>query len=127
MTNQELFDTVVNHLVAQGRPAMDNSSGDCFYRDGLGRKCAIGCLIPDDKYHTGMEGRAVISCPDVAGAAGLALDQLDLARALQTVHDVWDPGEDGASDANDRLSLCATMYGLNRGTQQLPIWEECNA
>lgn len=36
--------------------AMDNRSGRCYYRDSSGNKCAVGCLIPDDKYDIGMEG-----------------------------------------------------------------------
>ena len=46
-TNQEAFDKVVRHLVAQGRPAI-NANGSCAYLSEDGRKCAAGCLIPED-------------------------------------------------------------------------------
>lgn len=59
MTNQEIFDTVVAHLFAQGRPAIlqgydSSKSPMCAYRqDDL--SCAFGCIIPDSVYTPEME------------------------------------------------------------------------
>jgi hypothetical protein len=53
MTNQEIFDFVVRALLKQGRPAYDGNQ--CRYRTSDGRKCAIGHLIPDEKYTPAME------------------------------------------------------------------------
>jgi len=54
LSMQETFDTVVTHLHTQGSPAeitKVNDYGDvrrvCLYLTEDGRKCAIGCLIPD--------------------------------------------------------------------------------
>ena len=44
-TNQEAFDKVVTHLVAQGKPSMDGL--DCCYKGPDGMKCAVGCLLPN--------------------------------------------------------------------------------
>lgn len=52
---QEAFDTMVNHLRKQGKPALKN--GDwCAYRGAEGTKCAVGVLIPDEAYDLGFEG-----------------------------------------------------------------------
>lgn len=46
-TNQEIFDTCLTHLRAQGRRSIDPISGFCVYRGPDGLKCAIGALIPN--------------------------------------------------------------------------------
>ena len=47
-TNQELFDKVVTHLVAQGRPALDIRPGNCRYLTKEGLMCAAGCLAVEE-------------------------------------------------------------------------------
>lgn len=50
----------------------------------MNRKCAVGHLIPDDKYHPDMEGRGVHRLDLVA----LELDgHLPLLAALEEAHD----------------------------------------
>lgn len=49
MTHQEAFDLALNHLRQQGRRAI-NDLGLCVYRGPDNTKCAVGALIPDDKY-----------------------------------------------------------------------------
>jgi len=56
MTNQEIFDKVAVHLLTQN--ARSERGGECKYRGHNGMMCAAGCLIPDDQYHTDMEGTA---------------------------------------------------------------------
>jgi hypothetical protein len=46
-TNQEVFDRVCVHLARQGRRAA-TAGGKCLYQTEEGRRCAIGCLFPDD-------------------------------------------------------------------------------
>lgn len=85
MTNQELYTTVRNHLLKQNQQAL--AYGQCKYRTAEGLKCAIGVLIPDDRYTFHLEG---LSCSSVSikAAAGISGDdQLRLAQALQSVHD----------------------------------------
>lgn len=58
MTPQEIFDTVSDHLFAQGAPSrQENEEGGitCAYRGNDGRKCAIGVLIPDNIYDPVMD------------------------------------------------------------------------
>lgn len=102
MTDQEIFDTVVSHLLQQGKPASD---GDyCVYRTTDGLKCAIGVLIPDDEYIPTMEG-----CPlsdDIPDSeinkwvASNYPNQFELLVALQTLHDKG-PNVRGNSNPKD--------------------------
>lgn len=89
MTDQELFDTVTRHLLTQNATAMEGD-GQCKYRTEDGKKCAIGCLIPDDRYDHLLEGRGVGS-RRINDAAGISDDQVTLARRLQSVHDIYFP------------------------------------
>lgn len=58
LTAQELFDEVVAHMVAQGRPAMDAAGESCAYlNEDTGDRCAIGGLVPPGVL-AGLLGRA---------------------------------------------------------------------
>lgn len=48
-TLQESYDTVKKHLLCQMKQSRFET-GSCKFRGPDGLKCAIGALIPDDKY-----------------------------------------------------------------------------
>lgn len=58
-TAQEVFDKVVHHLRTQQGQAVevldDGDTGVCLYHAPDGKKCAIGVLISDEQYSSGME------------------------------------------------------------------------
>lgn len=58
MEMQEILDKVVNHLFTQkkrsGHITQNNFLG-IYHDQETGCKCAIGCLIPDDKYVPSIE------------------------------------------------------------------------
>jgi hypothetical protein len=87
MTNQELFNKVVCAVRNQGRPSK-SLGGFCRYRGESGAKCAVGFLIPDDKYDPEMERYLAIELqkkfPD---AVEYTAEQARLVRALQDAHD----------------------------------------
>lgn len=57
---QETFDTVVAHLRKQKRQAKNSEAGQmCQYLAANGDKCAVGCLIPEDRYSEDLEGEVV--------------------------------------------------------------------
>ncbi len=93
MTNQDLFNTVYRHLLTQGVKAIDPQTEKCLYRGPNGTKCAIGCLIPDDRYFPALEGRSVSYNDLAAKAAGIDLDQINLAVELQVIHDSYPVAE----------------------------------
>lgn len=54
---QEYFNRMVAGLAGQGfERAFNEKVGSCAYRAPDGKKCAIGQLIPDDKYGADLEG-----------------------------------------------------------------------
>ena len=104
MTLQEIFDTVVSNLIAQGGRSIHKEryehKSPCAYRGANGRKCAAGWLIPDELYRPDMEDDSAThifenseELLDVIGRDGLD-DKLALIRRLQSIHDgdeEWEP------------------------------------
>lgn len=88
MKNQTLFNRVARHLLKQKRKSFARVNGEieCRYHGPDGLKCAIGCLIPADRYSKTLEGHPAGNGV-VMRAAGLSSDQRMLALFLQDVHD----------------------------------------
>ncbi len=110
MTAQEIFDTVARHLLTQKAESfLEQKMGACAYRGGKGRKCAIGCLIPDEAYDPKMEGLAVdiliknypAAIPNARGNAQFLID-------LQRIHDA-----NLVDDWAHHLLRVACLYGLS--------------
>jgi hypothetical protein len=86
MPKQVTFNRVVEHLRNQGEKSL-NDRHLCSYRGRNGLKCAVGCLIPDEKYDPSFEGQ------DASYAAlSTILKELGhdvrLCDDLQDVHDL---------------------------------------
>lgn len=103
MNAQEIFDTVVTHLRAQGCKSKGPIKGQvtaCAYRGDNGLKCAVGILIPDEDYKAEWEGespnpsefrftplsKAAREFKDYC-IAKFGEDNLELLAALQETHD----------------------------------------
>ena len=56
---QQIFNRVADHLFTQGKPSMNGMM--CQYRGPKGTMCAIGCLIPDNKYNKNFDNMDVFS------------------------------------------------------------------
>jgi hypothetical protein len=87
---QQTYDTVLAHLLAQGKRASTDSG--CKYRTSDGLKCAAGCLIPDEQYQPAMEGCLIRSYGHLTrGPASDCLARLGhdlpLVADLQWLHD----------------------------------------
>lgn len=114
---QEVFDTVCKHLVKQGRRAVNLSHGQCKYRASNGDKCAVGVLIPDDRYRLDMEGMTlgVIKFELECAVPAFRVDK-NFLGALQRVHDFadsWDEGGGLSARGIRCLRGVADMYVLN--------------
>lgn len=63
MNNQQAFDKIVKHLKdqkwVQAMGRLSHSASTCSFRGVEGRKCAVGCLIPDNLYKEEMEDACV--------------------------------------------------------------------
>lgn len=112
MNKQKIFNTVAKHLLTQGCQAIDPTINICQYKDHLGNKCAIGCLISPEIYSPDLEGAAVdnykvVAALNASGIAYINSSDIELLQALQTIHDgvmthLW----------KERLQLLATDFGL---------------
>lgn len=121
ITLQGVFNRVYAHLVKQAQPAL-TPGGDCMYRtqaeDGTPLMCAVGCLITDEFYTEGMEGKSVAD-PIVVSAVfkslGVTYDNQEhnplvtMLVAMQAAHDAWDGDQDYLAE---RMRNVAIDYGL---------------
>lgn len=105
MTRQETFDLVVAHLRKQGRKCVDPDTNRCRYRGPDGLKCAVGVLIPDEKYSATFETRGALWSPISSVLRELGHDPV-LCNSLQLVHDSvsvdnWEPHFEDVADKYD--------------------------
>ena len=98
ITPQEIADTVVTHLIRQGRQAL-RENGRCAYRTETGLSCAVGCLLSDEEV-AAIADRGQTSTTLKCLDAGLIPERLsgkaqsDLLAGLQTIHDRADHWDD---------------------------------
>lgn len=94
MNTQEAFTTVARHLLTQKERALKDNPNNplrplCAYRAEDGKKCAVGCLIPDELYLKDMEDfpvrRLILEFPSIAQLFK-DVDGL-LLKKLQYLHD----------------------------------------
>lgn len=85
MTPQETFNIVKEHLLKQQCRALGR--GGCAYRGAEGRKCAIGCLIPDDKYTPDLEGIELSTDEGGCGCETCGRQEEKRKRILQILHE----------------------------------------
>lgn len=101
---QVVFDIVAEHLLKQNERS-ENEDHICLYRGPRGLKCAVGCLIPDDKYNSIMENTPwdiLVDCEIVPSINSV------LIRKLQVIHDIFAP-----KDWLDKLYELADELKLN--------------
>ena len=134
MTNQEIFDKVVEHLIRQGQKSVGILKADwtecvyrsdkvlkCVYRSDKGLKCAVGCLIADHAYTPSLEGRPVEE-PSVIDALTKSINidvqsAIKLLADLQLAHDSDNSWKNIAS-MQHRLILVAAAHSLDTSRVQ---------
>lgn len=104
MTNQEAYDTIKKHLLCQRKRSVDDK-GRCKFRGVDGLKCAVGALIPDDKYDPRWDLYSNFDA--VYSACELFHLSRSMMSALVSTHDTM-PIELWES----RLKIIAERYGL---------------
>ncbi len=108
MTRQEAFDKMATGLAGQNFRRSMNPDGKCAYRNPAGLKCAIGHLIPDEKYSPKMDSSSM-RFQEVLSVIGVT----DIADRIfyeecQGAHDYADSPE----LMKERLRRVAITYGL---------------
>lgn len=129
LSSQEIFDKVAVHLIKQGRPSktLRDVPGPalCVYRDGKGGSCAVGCLIPDEKYDPDFDMaddssvNAMLNseafCEALKAGGVDPESQAFLLAELQEFHDTMPDYKGQAMTAFllDRLPEVARAHGLH--------------
>ena len=93
-TEQEVFDQVAQHMLAQGvrSKKADVIDNICMYRGPAGLKCAAGCLIGDNEYTDDMDNNDKgTSWEGLAMRGEVPKDHIHLIQAMQTIHDNTPP------------------------------------
>lgn len=107
MTKLDYFNLLIQTSKERGFPSLSHHDGctTCSYRGVCGRKCAVGLLIPDDRYSSHLEGLAADSI--------MIRDRIDIPEgmsmydlcACQEVHDA------GMPRMSDLISDLIEMFG----------------
>lgn len=115
MTPQEIFDTAVSGVIAQGRPGMDKLN--CKYRGEGGLKCAVGFLLEDEI------AIKLDSCemPSVCDWTHGMFEEVppyfwenrELLGALQKAHDDNWPSHSFVKDFKNSAREVAVSFGLS--------------
>lgn len=56
ITKQAVYNHVRDHLLRQGEKSVGPDGEACVYRGPNGTSCAVGCLIPESRYSSSLEG-----------------------------------------------------------------------
>lgn len=123
MTAQECYDGMVTYFSKDGAQLAKDGSA-CLYRLDVGKdvpplKCAVGCLIPDEKYTTDMDdvyGSISEWCDNYSAEADAAFVDIfgkddethDFLIRAQGIHD----NAVEVSDFLDGLKDMADRFGL---------------
>ena len=95
LDRQTIFNQSLAAIEAQGTASMD-SEGKCLHRGPNGTRCAIGHLIPDDKYDEVLEGYRAWHEPVAAlfglGAGAEDAEDRNFLRRIQSCHDLASAG-----------------------------------
>lgn len=121
--NRQLaFDTACAALLKQGRQAMSEDGAGCVYRGPGGVKCAVGWLIPDEKYRPawdagfgttpGSPSRKGGEVRTALGIRGPESADAQFLTALQGVHDNAD-APDFVEDFRERALRFAETWNLD--------------
>lgn len=87
-TAQEVYSQVRKHLLTQRIKSMSEERKGCVYHGPDGLKCAAGCLIADEEYRNGMEGKP---WDYLADRKAVPAAHQELVSDLQAIHDNKSP------------------------------------
>lgn len=113
LNRQEVFNTVKDHLLTQGRKSLAANGVSCMYRGLDGAMCGIGPLIKDKFYDKGLEGNGVgadVVMEALCSSMGLpdVCEHSVFLDDLQNVHDICD-----VEHWPQALQVVASDYGLD--------------
>ena len=110
---QNWYNTAVIGLASQGfQRSIIEGTNNCQYRGSNKTKCAVGYLIPDERYNTDIESRninhnRVQKCVDPERA--WSYKEIEFLNELQRCHDFGET----SSEMKTKLSALAIKYNLD--------------
>lgn len=119
---QEIFDKIADHLLTQNSKAIRNNYGSAAYHGysqfnpEILAQCAIGCLIPDNKYSREIEGFGITHLLEFLKLKYYNALIESLLSDLQNLHD-----HTSVDSWLYELKLIAENYELNT-----LVLERCN-
>ncbi|MCB1466605.1 MAG: hypothetical protein KDK08_05540 [Rhizobiaceae bacterium] len=118
MDAQQILDTVYDHLVKQGGPALIKKTSDptCAYRGVNNMSCAVGCLILDAEYSDDMEFTNVTGLKACGMLPERLLPHINLLKTLQNAHDTYIERAYGRfvrASLNAHFASIASGHGLS--------------
>lgn len=110
-TPQEAYETMRDYFSQPDAVlAYSDDQGQCMYRTPEGRKCAVGCLIPDELYVHTFDIPTCNDSSSVLHSIGWKDDVLvSFCAAAQQEHD----SAQSVDDFLMRLDQCANEYELD--------------
>lgn len=108
-TAQQVFDTITDHLINQGKKATPSDGERCRYRTPENLTCAAGCLVPKADYEAkGVVNNEGQNWDHLCGIHNFSTLHAMLIGRLQDIHDLTD-----ASNWPRRFQDLAREEGLN--------------
>ena len=97
LTKQEYYDLLVTTSRNGGFPAIrvdDHGFNNCVYRGEDGRRCAVGLIMPDDRYKKELEGSTASHVCKICGVDWIpeGIMAADLEN-IQSAHDNLSNGD----------------------------------
>lgn len=87
LTRQKVFNKIARHLLAQGECCLSDD-GECVYQRHDGKRCAAGCLVPDELLPCLMEGESAMGAHNKAVFLKIVrADALEVVKFGQRLHD----------------------------------------
>lgn len=102
LTRMAVFYTIKNHLLNQMERAI-GKNGYCCFRSPSGLSCAVGCMIPEDRYYPDFESITLVDMHppatdveiefrDALESNGIDFDRdYPMLEDLQAIHDRKEP------------------------------------
>ena len=108
MTLLQISEKIRDHLIKQ-RSKSQSEYGSCKYRNDEGLMCAVGCLITDEAYDEGLEGKM---SDDLLVTAALERSGVQVDETGDKLFRAWQSYHDSSYFSNDVESNAGYCYGI---------------
>lgn len=122
---QLMFNAAVLGVIGQGGKSINTNGLSCAYRGEKGAKCAVGHLIPDEKYepiwdsysNPTLIGETSAKADRLRASIDADWDDIDILSAIQRAHDAADQ-TNFVPAFTAAATQVANLYGLEMPNAQ---------